>query len=351
MKRNLLLGTLIAVSISFTSNNVVSAQSAADKELPKKAKGFFKPLPDQIESPRDNPATPEKVELGKKLFFDPRLSLSGIVSCNTCHNLATYGSDNLSTSLGHKFQTGGRNAPTAVNAGFHFVQFWDGRAKTLEDQAKGPILNPLEMAMPDEKFTLNRLKAIPEYVSDFNKAFKGEKETLTYNNLAKAIAAFERKLVTPSKFDKFLKGDEKALSSKEKAGLKMFMAKACITCHNGVAIGGGMFQKFGLVNPYPHQKDEGRFKVTKKAEDKFVFKVPSLRNINRTYPYFHDGKVWDLGEAIKIMGKSQLGLDLKKEEIASIKDFLGSLTGEMPKDTLMLPVLPPSTSGVSKPAL
>lgn len=344
------LKTVVSITIVL-STFIFASVFAEDNELLTQAKKYFKPLPKEIPAPSSNPTTPQKVQLGKKLYYDPRLSLSGVISCNTCHNLATYGSDNVETSLGHKFATGGRNAPKVLNAGFHIAQFWDGRAKDLEEQAKGPVLNPLEMAMPNPEIVINRLKTIPEYVEEFKVVFEEDPNPVSYDNVAKAIAAFERILVTPSRVDKFLNGDTSALTKKEKEGLQLFISKGCFSCHNGVAIGGGMYQKFGVVKPYPYQKDLGRYEVTKKEEDKYVFKVPSLRNVTRTYPYFHDGKVWDIKEAVKIMGETQLGVTLTEEEIDKIVAFLDSLTGEIPKDALQLPVLPPSRPDTPKPQL
>ncbi len=328
----------------------VSTGFASDADLLKKAQTFFKPLPKEIPAPKDNPTTPEKVELGKKLYYDPRLSLSGVISCNTCHNLASYGVDNVETALGHEFKTGGRNSPTVLNAGFHVAQFWDGRAKTLEDQAKGPILAHVEMAMPNPEYVVAKLKTIPGYVEEFKKAFPNEKDPITYDNVAKAIAAFERTLVTPSRFDEFLKGNTKALTKEEKEGLRLFIDKGCVGCHNGVAVGGGMFAKFGVFKQYPTY-DLGKYKITKKEEDKYVFKVPSLRNIDRTYPYFHDGAVWSLREAVEIMAETQLGKKLSTEEADKIVAFLKSLTGDIPKEARTMPVLPPSSDETPKPRL
>lgn len=318
--------TLLAVS---TSLSAYSAISKEDKELLETAQGIFKPLPKQLTSPKDNPSTPAKIKLGKKLYFEKKLSMDNSLSCNSCHLLENYGTDNKVTSTGFKNQLGGRNSPSVYNSGLHFVQFWDGRAKDLEAQAGGPILNPIEMAMPNEKEVLSRLSKDKEYPKMFNEVFG--KNSLTYKNLAKAIASFERTLITPSKFDKYLNGDVKVLSSDEKQGLRTFVGKGCITCHNGVGVGGGMFQKFGLVTPYKNAKDLGRFDVTKNPEDKFVFKVPSLRNIAKTAPYFHDGKVATLKEAIKTMGKTQLGMNISDKEAASIETFLKTLTGDKPK--------------------
>lgn len=320
-------------------------------ELQKSANELFKPLPAMMESPEDNPFSESKAELGKKLYYDPRISLSGVISCNTCHNMATYGADNIPTSLGHKFETGGRNAPTVLNAGFHIAQFWDGRAADLEEQAKGPVLNPVEMGMPDPELVLKRLSSIPGYVDEFSSVYPDSKDPVNYDNYAKAVASFERTLTTPSRFDDYLKGDENALTDKEKAGLQTFIEKGCTSCHNGVAIGGNSYQKFGLVKPYKNQDDLGRFEITGKESDKYVFKVPSLRNITRTYPYFHDGGVWDIKEAVRIMGETQLGIELTDEETSDIVAFLESLTGEIPRNALQLPVLPPSAPDTPKPEL
>lgn len=317
----------------------------AQDPLVAKARSHFEP----VTRPAKPEASPQKVELGRMLFHEPRLSASGAISCNSCHNLATYGSDNLSTSLGHNAQRGGRNAPTVLNAGFHIAQFWDGRAKDLTEQAKGPILNPIEMALPSEEGAVDRIKSIPGYAPVFRKAFPGQAEPITYSNIASAIAAFEETLVTPSRFDRFLAGDAGALRGRARNGLKLFMDKGCASCHRGPGIGGGMYQKFGLAKPYSNLADEGRFAITKKPEDKHVFKVPSLRNITRTYPYFHDGSVWDLGEAVKIMGRTQLGIDLSNQEAGDLVAFLDTLTGRLTPRILTLPVLPPSGPGTVKP--
>lgn len=313
------------------------------------ASAVFAPLPDAMPAPPDNPTTPAKVRLGKMLFFDPRLSKSDAISCNSCHNLATAGVDNLPTSMGHLSQFGPRNAPTVLNAGLQIAQFWDGRAATLEDQAKGPILNPVEMAMPDVPMVLSRLGTIPEYVDLFKQAFPGEKDPVNYDNVAKAIAAFERTLLTPSRFDQFLRGKSDALSPEEKQGLSLVLQKGCIACHNGVGAGGGMYQKFGLQGRYEYSDDKGRYNVTKKEEDKYFFKVPMWRNVTRTAPYFHDGSVWDLKEAIRIMGRLQLGTELSDKEVDLIAAFMHSLEGRIPDEALKLPILPASSTATPKP--
>ncbi len=356
MKKALVVGVL-----SLGSALLMGAGKSEDAKLLEEARKYFKPLPEVAQS-KTNPVTPEKVELGKMLYYDPRLSKSGLISCNTCHNLATYGVDNLPTSVGHRWQLGPRNAPTTLNAALHVAQFWDGRAKDVEEQAKGPILNPIEMAMDSPEEVIKRLRSIPQYVELFKKAFPNEKDPLTYDNVAKAIAAFERTLMTPSRFDKFLKGDLNALTKKEKEGLKLFMQIGCASCHNGPALGGTTFQRFGIVEAYWNATreyvtldkptmpmDVGRFAVTHKEEDLYVFKVPSLRNISRTYPYFHDGSVWNLEDAVQIMAKVQLGKKLSKDQLDKIVAFLKALDGEIPKHALELPVLPPSSPATPKP--
>ncbi|HCO39254.1 MAG: cytochrome-c peroxidase [Aquificota bacterium] len=332
---------------------VVAYAGKASKDIitPQEARKYFSPITQKVVDNPQNPVTQQKVELGRMLYHDPRLSKSGLISCNTCHNLASGGVDNLPTSIGHKWQMGPVNAPTVYNAAFHIAQFWDGRAKDLEEQAKGPILNPKEMAMPSEEEAVKRIASIPQYRELFAKAFPGEKEPITYDNIAKAIAAFERTLLTPSRFDKFLMGDTKALTAEEKKGLKLFIEKGCASCHNGVALGGTMFQKMGIVKPYNSTSPaKGRYDVTKKPEDMYVFKVPSLRNVERTAPYFHDGQVWSLEEAVRIMADIQLGVQLKDDEVRAIVAFLKSLNGEIPKHALTLPVLPPSTEKTPKPS-
>lgn len=309
---------------------------------------FFKPLPERFESEM-NPITAEKVKLGRMLYYENRFSINQDLSCNSCHDLEKYGVDNEATSFGHKKQRGSRNSPTVYNAAGHFAQFWDGRAKTVEDQAKGPILNPVEMAMPNVEYVLKVLKSIPDYAKLFKKVFPDDKDAVTYDNVAKAIGAFERQLVTPSRWDKFLKGDQNALTEPEKAGFALFAKFGCPTCHNGPAVGGAQFHKLGLVKPYPDQSDLGRFEHTKSELDKMVFRVPTLRNIEKTAPYFHNGQVATLEEAVKLMAFHQLGKELNAAEIASIVTWLKSLTGEIPRDYIKKPELPASTDKTPKP--
>ncbi|MFN0169450.1 MAG: cytochrome-c peroxidase [Bryobacteraceae bacterium] len=329
-----------------------AACSTAPKEaqLDKAKLSMFAPLPAVMES-GSNPITEEKVALGRMLYYEPRLSKGQNVSCNSCHLLDRYGVDSERTSEGHKGQRGNRNAPTVYNAGGHFVQFWDGRAPDVEAQAKGPVLNPVEMAMPSEKHVLMVIKSIPEYVAAFKKAFPEDKDAVTYDNMAKAIGAFERKLVTPSRWDKFLKGDESALTDAEKSGLSKFVEAGCSTCHTGAYVGAGTYQKLGVAKALPEVKDMGRFAVTKDEGDKLMFKVPSLRNIEKTGPYYHDGSVPALDAAVKSMAEYQLGKTLKEEEVASIVTWLKALTGELPADYIKAPELPKSGAKTPKPDL
>ncbi len=338
MKRGLMLGLLVVGAEAF----------AADATL-EKAKAMFKPLRAQCDAP-ENPITREKVTLGRQLYFETRLSKNHDLSCNSCHQLDKYGVDGEATSPGHRGQRGDRNSPTVYNACIHFVQFWDGRAATLEEQAKGPVLNPVEMAMADGPAVEAVLRSIPGYAPLFKAAFPGDKEPITYDNVAKAIGAFERTLVTPSRFDAYLAGKEDALTAAEKQGLETFIAVGCTACHLGEGLGGGLYQKYGLVKPVPGLKDEGRGKVSKNAAEKFFFKVPSLRNIDQTAPYFHDGSQKTLEGAVAFMGEYQLGRALPKEEVTRITTFLKSLTGPLPKAAVIAAPKPlPSGKTTPKP--
>lgn len=333
------------------------AADAADKELLEQAQAIFKPLPTTAQMQQKHAFTDAQVKLGHALFFDPRLSRGGTASCNTCHNLASYGVDNMSFSQGHKGQFGGRNAPTVLNSSLFIAQFWDGRAKDVEEQAGGPMLNPLEMAMPSEASVEKVLRSIPDYAPMFDAAYPKAKKgsNITFKNATDAIGAFERTLLTPSRFDKYLAGDINALTPPERAGLKKFMDTGCIACHSGVGLGGDQFQKFGLVKgPYwqftgSKKPDEGRFEVTQAESDQFVFRVPGLRNIARTYPYFHDGSVWSLAKAVDIMAEAQLGQKLPAKDIDSMVTFLNALTGDVPEKARLLPVLPTSTDSTPRP--
>jgi cytochrome c peroxidase len=329
------------------------AATAAAVEIDPSILKTFGPLPDAYPS-ADNPITEEKVALGRMLYYEPRLSLSHEISCNTCHDLAQFGVDprGQKTSEGHNKKLGRRNSPTVYMAAGHFAQFWDAREPTVEAQAVRPILNPDEMAMPTEKAVITelKLKTIPGYQDAFKKAFPDEKDPITFANIGKAIGAFERKLVTPSRWDKYVQGDKTAVTDAEKAGFKKYMEVGCITCHSGPLFGGAMLQKLGSVVPWPNQEDLGRYEVTKKEEDKMMFKAPSLRNIEKTAPYYHDGSVATLEEAVKTMAKHQLGRDLSDADVTSIVTFLKTLTGEIPKDYIAKPELPKSGATTPGPS-
>jgi cytochrome c peroxidase len=286
------------------------------------------------------------VELGKKLFFDPRLSKSGFISCNSCHNLSMGGSDNLKSSIGHNWQKGPINSPTVLNSSLNVAQFWDGRALTLKDQAGGPIANPGEMASTHD-LAVDILKSIPGYVAEFKTVFGNDK--IDIEQVTQAIAAFEETLVTPnSRFDKWLKGDKKALTPTELAGYELFKDSGCTACHNGAAAGGNTFQKMGIVEPYISTSPaEGRVAVTKEEADRFNFKVPTLRNVELTYPYFHDGEAATLTQAVDVMGRIQLGKKFTDKENAQIVAFLKTLTGDQPD--FRMPILPPSSDKTPHP--
>lgn len=303
---------------------------------------FGPPLPENF-YPQQQPADPELVALGRSLYFEKRLSKNQDISCNSCHQLDHYGVDNQPFSPGHKGQLGGRNSPSVYNAASHVAQFWDGRAADVEAQAKGPILNPVEMAMPSEAQVLKVLNSMPEYVEAFATAFPQDKPSVTYDHLGQAVGAFERGLVTPAPFDRYFAGDQTALNAKQKRGLTLFTDAGCAQCHNGTYLGGNTYQKAGRVNPWPNQDDQGRYKVTGSDDDRMLFKVPSLRNVAETGPYFHDGSVKSLKAAVVQMANTQLGKDLSNAEAGDIVAFLESLTGEPPAEYIQSPVLPVST--------
>lgn len=322
--------------------------SAAADELQTMASMLFTPLSAPEPDAAGNPATEARITLGRMLYFDARLSKNQAISCNTCHDLASYGVDGEPTSSGHKGQRGTRNSPTTYNAALHIAQFWDGRAADVEEQAKGPVLNPVEMAMPDGATVVKVLKSVPGYVPLFQAAFPDAADPITYDNVAAAIGAFERGLVTPSPFDEFLAGDAAALTTEQRAGLETFMHTGCATCHNGTGMGGGMYQKIGLIKAFD-TTDTGRAEVTGSDADKFMFKVPSLRNITETAPYFHDGQVATLENAVSLMAEHQLGKTLTATQVKEILAFLGSLKGELPAEYIVEPTLPPSGPDTPQP--
>jgi cytochrome c peroxidase len=347
MKKNLLT---LAVAVTMAAGAAV----ASDANLRDKAKSAgLKAVPYGVQAVQDNAVTREKIDLGRMLFFDPRLSASGLISCNTCHNLGTGGDDNLPTSVGHGWQKGPRNAPTVLNAVFNKAQFWDGRAEDLKAQAKGPVQAGVEMANKPEQVVMT-LKSMPEYIERFSKTFPGEADPVTFDNMAKAIEAFEVTLVTPaSPFDQWLEGNDAALTADQKLGLDLFVSKGCTACHTGVNVGGQEYYPFGLVKKPGADilppEDKGRFAITKTASDQYVFRAAPLRNIALTAPYFHSGQVWDLQQAVSIMGIAQLGTQLTDEEAGLIAEFLTGLTGEQPK--VEYPILPVETADTPKPVL
>jgi cytochrome c peroxidase len=343
------LAAIGAVAVVLAVGTSVVAQN--DDELHRTARDLFQPIPSMVPSVQGNPVTREKIDLGRMLFFDPRLSASGVLSCNSCHNLAMGGADNVETSIGHGWQRGNRNSPTVLNAVFNVAQFWDGRAADLRSQATGPIQASVEMAATPQ-FVMSVLGSIPEYRERFTRAFPGEQTPLSFENLAKAIEAYEATLITPnSRFDQYLEGNRNILTEQEKRGLRLFVDTGCAACHAGVNLGGQEYYPFGVVErpgaDLLPPDDRGRVAVTRTATDEYVFRAVPLRNVALTAPYFHTGRVWDLRQAVAVMGVSQLGQELKPDEVDAITAFLGTLTGEQPR--VELPILPPSTTQTPRP--
>lgn len=341
------LATALTVVAALGGAAWLAAQGAADDPLWTRASVFFKPLPAAAPS-ADNPLTEEKIALGKRLYYDPQLSKQGNVSCDSCHQLAAFGVDHLPLSPGDDGRLGTRNSPTVLNAALHAAQFWDGRAADVEEQAGMPVMNPVEMGIPSEQFLVDRLAGVTGYPEAFAAAFPEDDPALTYVNIGRALGAFERTLLTPSRFDAYLEGDLSALAEREKAGLQRFMDLRCTACHNGVTVGGRFFRKFGLNEPYwVHTRsaapDEGRYLETGDPEDRFVFKVAALRNVAETAPYFHDGSVATLPQAVKIMTRLQVGIELADAEAAEVAAFLASLTGEVPAAALEEPAVRPGS--------
>jgi cytochrome c peroxidase len=326
--------------------------AAADEALIERANTIFKPIPETPSQLTRNPLTPDKIELGKMLYFEPRLSKSALISCNTCHNIGLGGADFQQTSTGHAWQQGDRNSPTVFNSVYNIAQFWDGRAKNLLQQAKGPVQAGVEMNNTPEQ-VVKTLKSMPEYMQRFSDAFPGESKPVTFDNMARAIEAFEATLITPgAPFDRFLLGDANALTSDHQEGLRTFMDKGCAACHGGINMGGSGYFPFGVIERPAEDitgSDKGRFTFTGSASDQYVFKSPSLRNIELTTPYFHSGKVWCLKKAIAIMGSAQLGISLNEADVLRIETFLKATTGIQPQITY--PILPAPTNTTPLPAL
>ncbi len=316
------------------------AAPAPDEYTPA-ALAAFAPLP-EVALPTDYELTDAIIDLGRILYYEERISISQEMSCNTCHLLDNYGVDGLQFSLGHDGVPVGRNSPTVYNAALHIAQFWDGRAADVEEQAQGPILASGEMGMPDPDYVLFVLNTIPGYLPLFEAAFPNDPDPINYDNVGRAIGAFERKLITPGRFDALLNGDENALNEQEKRGLALFVSTGCTTCHYGDAIGGKRYAVLGQVNPWPDVTDEGRFIITGNEVDMFSFKVPSLLNIAETGPYLHDGSITSLAEMVKLMAFHQLDRELTDAQVTDIVAFLNALTGEIPWDYIAVPEFPPS---------
>lgn len=337
-----LLAAFVLLAVGY-----VNRATASDEISPSTLK-MFAPLPAVIPSASGGP-TEAQISLGRMLYFDPRLSKDQAISCNSCHPLASYGMDGQPTSKGYLSQHGKRNAPSVYNAAGHFAQFWDGRAADVEEQAKGPVRNPIEMAMASERDVIAVLESMPEYVAAFQRAFPQDPAPVCLDNLGIAIGGFERKLLTPGRWDRFLRGDAAALTAGEKTGLQTFLASGCQSCHSGAYLGGSSFQELGVAKPYPETSDSGRFHVTGNETDRMFFKVPSLRNIAMTGPYFHNGKVTSLAEAVAQMAEYQRGKRLTERQIGEIVTFLEALTGELPGEFIKEPVLPKSTLATPRP--
>lgn len=327
------------------------ATSAQSDTLREDATDLFLALPSTVPQMADNRITPEKIKLGRSLFFDPRLSASGVFSCHSCHNLATGGDDNQETSIGHGWQKGPRNAPTVLNSVLNEAQFWDGRAPDLKEQAKGPIQAGVEMANTPEN-VVRTLNSMVPYVADFGAAFPDQADPVSFDNMARALEAFQATLITPAPFDAYLNGDDLALSDQQRAGLSLFIDKGCAACHSGVNLGGQGYYPFGLIERPGADVlpvgDKGRFAVTETIDDEYVFRASPLRNVALTAPYFHSGKVWNLDVAVQIMAESQLGESLTATETTQIVAFLNSLTGTLPP--VEVPILPAETTTTPRPS-
>lgn len=351
MKRNALYFIFAAALMLFlaacgeTEPEVAEATAVpptvAPDEYTSNALVYFGALPEFV-PPTEYEMTDEMIELGRMLYYETRISISQEISCNSCHLLDNYGVDGLQFSLGHDGKPVGRNSPTVYNAALHVAQFWDGRAADVEAQAQGPILASGEMGMPDPEYVIYVLNSIPGYLPLFEAAFPDDADPINYDNVGRAIGAFERYLVTPGDFDSLLGGDEAALSEQEKRGLALFVSTGCTTCHYGEAVGGERYAVLGDVKPYPNVTDEGRFAITGEEADMHAFKVPSLRNIAETGPYLHDGSIVSLEEMVNIMAEYQLGKELTDAQVTDIVAFLNSLTGAVPTDYIAVPEFPPN---------
>jgi cytochrome c peroxidase len=339
----------IAAALAAAAASIGFADDGEQARLTR-AQALFKPLPADASTP-DRPVTPDLVALGRALFFETRVSTDGRMSCAACHQSGFYGSDALGMSIGNGGKQLPRNVPTVFNTALQFAQHYGGNRVDVEEQAVKALVSPLAYGNADYAAAEKRLRALPGYRAMFEKAFPGEAEPVTAQNWGKAIGAYERALLTPAPFDGYLKGDTSALSAQAKRGLDKFIDTGCAGCHGGVVVGGQMYQKFGLVQDYWlatgskevelfKGRDKGRFHDTKNEADAFMFKVQQLRNVAVTPPYFHDGSVATLPEAVRVMAKVQLGRDLADQDVSDIVAFLESLTGEVPEIFAAAPLLP-----------
>jgi cytochrome c peroxidase len=338
------IGALAALTLTDASMGLAQTQTPDAAAVLVSAREIFKPLPADMATPQ-RPVTPQLVDLGRDLYFDPRLSGDGTVSCARCHAPSLYGSDGLPKSRGVFDKINPRHAPTVLNAALQFRQHWSGNRRDVEDQATQAFLGPASFGNPSYDVVIARINAVPGYPPLFTKAFPEEKNPVTPANIGRAIGAYERTLVSPAPFDDFLKGNTAALTPVQVAGLQTFIETGCASCHNGVDVGGNLFRKFGLVEDYwketgSKEMDRGRFDLTHNPDDLYVFKVPALRNIAMIPPYFHDGSVATLAGAVRVMAKVQLGKQLSDAQTDAIVGFLGSLTGSLPRDFVTAPPLP-----------
>ncbi len=338
MKRHTLIATVVVAAGVLAACATPTATPTPTVQYDANMLKQFAALPEEA-TPSGYTLSDPLIDLGRMLYYEPRLSVNSQMSCNTCHPLNTYGMDGLRFSFGHAGDPVGRNSPSSYNAALQFVQFWDGRAADVEAQAKGPILAGGEMGMPNSDFVVETLKSIPGYLPLFEAAFPGQDDPINYDNVGTAIGAFERKLVTPGRFDALLAGDESALNDQEKNGLALFVNTGCTSCHGGAAVGGSMYAKLGAAESFAGA-DFGRFNVTGEEADKYVFKVPALRNVAQTGPYLHDGSIPTLEEMVRVMARHQLGKQLTDSEVNDVVLFLRSLTGEIPAEYIARPQLP-----------
>ncbi len=329
MKQLMKISLILSLCGCTALKDVFSPITEADKKILEESSLNFEPLPEV--STNDSEISKARIDLGRKLYLDPTLSVNNQVSCNSCHQLQNYGVDNVEIPVGHKGKNGTRNTPSTFNAFLYIAQFWDGRARDVEEQALMQILDPVHMGYETQNDVVKKIDSIMIYKDSFKKAFPTDQKPIKFRNIGIAIGAFERTLVTPSRFDQFLRGDIRALSKTERSGLNTFTQVGCVSCHNGVAVGGGMYQKLGAAEEYPNNDDLGLYEITRNEDDKYFFKVPSLRNVAQTGPWFHDGSIKTLETAVRVMGRYQLGIELKETEVEEISAFLKSLTGDIPQ--------------------